>query len=295
MNLEAVRRLRLDPVRHSYEARDSILYALGVGYGDRPCDPAQLQFLYEGPGHKAVPSFCVVLAHPGFWVGRPELGIDCVRLLHGEQACEVVATVPTRGTVRGEYEIVAVEDKGAEKGAVMHVAKRLYDEDGGGLLALVTSAYMLRGDGGQGGFGDPPPPPAPLPDRPPDIVADVPTLPQSALVYRLSGDLNPIHADPAAAAAAGFPRPILHGLCTFGAAARGLIEAACGDAPERLRSMSARFSRPVFPGETIRMEIFADGPRLRFRARVAERDVVVLDRGTALLSAKADDQAARNS
>jgi len=282
MNLEALQALRLAPIRHSYTARDSILYALGLGYGDMPADATQLQFLYENSaGFAAVPSICVVLAHPGFWVSKPELGIDWVKILHGEQGCDLHAPIAPEGVVRGEYDILAVEDKGAGKGAVMHVAKRLYDDDSDRLLATVTSTYMLRGDGGQGGFGVPPAPPAALPEAVPDTVFDVPTLPQSALIYRLSGDFNPIHADPAAAAKAGFSKPILHGLCTFGIATRGLIAACCGHDPTRIGGLSARFSKPVFPGETIRIEVFGQGAQVQFRARAVERDLIVLDRGQA--------------
>src|SRR5690606_29993775 len=118
-------------------------------------------------------------------------------------------------------------------------------------------------------------------EREPDVVVDIPTLPQAALIYRLSGDWNPIHADPATARKAGFDRPILHGLCTMGVACRGLLQACADDQPERLRSMFVRFSRPVFPGETIRVECYREGPEVRFRARAVERDLVVLDRGLA--------------
>jgi acyl dehydratase len=285
MNLDALKRLRLDPIRHAYTAKDAILYALGLGYGDRPSDPAQLQFLFEQGELKAVPSMCVVLAHPGFWVSRPELGINWLKILHGEQGCDIHAVIPPQGVVRGEYEILSVEDKGVEKGAVMHVVKRLYDDATNAPLATVTSTYMLRGDGGQGGFGVAPAPPAPLPERAPDYLVDVPTLAQSALIYRLSGDLNPIHADPAAAAKAGFARPILHGLCTFGIATRGLLQAIADDDPSRIQAVAARFSKPVFPGETIRVEIFGNGGAVHFRARALERDLIVLDRGSARIGA----------
>jgi acyl dehydratase len=292
MNLDALKRLRLDPIRHAYTVRDSILYALGLGYGSRPADPLHLQFLYEQGELKAVPSICVVLAHPGFWVSRPEFGLNWLKILHGEQGCEIHSEIPPQGVVRGEYEILSVEDKGIEKGAVMHVVKRLYDDATGTPVATVTSTYMLRGDGGQGGFGTAPAPPGELPDCAPDYVVDVPTLPQSALIYRLSGDLNPIHADPAAAAKAGFDRPILHGLCTFGIATRGLMETVGGNDPGQIRAVAARFSKPVFPGETIRLEIFGHGGDVRFRARLLERDLIVLDRGSARIGAPMPQAAA---
>lgn len=126
MNLQAIRDHRFPPVEQAYSVRDTILYALGLGYGDQPGDPAQLRHVYE-EGLQAVPSQCVVLAHPGFWARNPAFGIDALRLLHGEQAYDIHAPLPPSGTVRGEYEITAVEDKGEAKGAILHQVKRLYD------------------------------------------------------------------------------------------------------------------------------------------------------------------------
>jgi len=283
MDIKAVESLRLAPIEHRYAAKDSILYALALGFGERPADLQHLQFVYE-KGLKAVPSAVVVLAHPGFWVNRPELKIDWIKILHGEQSFEILRPLPAEGVVRGEYEILAVEDKGAEKGAVMYVLKRLFDGSSGEPLANVTSVYMLRGDGGQGGFGSVPPPPTPIPEGPADISIELRTLPQSALIYRLSGDLNPIHSDPAAAARAGFPQPILHGLCSMGLATRALLQTVCEGDPSRLRSVSVRFSKPVFPGETLRVELFKAGSTLRFRALAVERNAVVLDRGSAVVT-----------
>jgi acyl dehydratase len=285
VNIDALKTFRLPPIEHRYSAKDSILYALGLGFGDRPVDPTHLQFVYEN-GLKAVPSACVFLAHPGFWITAPSLEIDWIKLLHGEQSFDILQPLPSEGHVRGEYEIVAVEDKGVERGAVLHLLKRLFDVNTGTQIAAVTSVYLLRGDGGHGSFGIPPSPPAPIPERAPDIVCDIRTLPQSALIYRLSGDWNPIHADPAAAVRAGFPQPILHGLCSMGIATRALIETVAHGEPEKVRGVSLRFSKPVIPGETVRMEIFRTSDIVRFRARAVERDVVVLDRGSANLTGR---------
>ena len=282
MNLAELKNFRLKPIVHEYDAKDSMLYALGLGYGSDPTDPQQVQFVYE-KGLKAVPSICVVLAHPGFWINTPELEIDWVKVLHGEQAFTLHRPLPAEGKVRGEYGVDAVEDKGP-KGAVMHVTKRLYEEDSNELLAEVTSVYMLRGDGGCGDYGDAPSRPERLPDREPDMQVDIPTLPQSALIYRLSGDRNPIHADPEAARKAGFDRPILHGLCSMGIATRAIIDAVADGDPDRLKSLSLRFSKPVYPGETLRISIFKEGEGYRFSARAIERDLIVLDRGSATLS-----------
>jgi acyl dehydratase len=282
MNLEGVRNFRFEQVSQSYTRRDAMLYALGLGYGSDPLDSSQLNFVYESNLH-AIPSICCVLAHPGFWVKRPELEIDWVRLLHGEQSFEIHDPIPPEGTVQAAYAIAAVADKGTGKGAIVHLVKTLSEGASGRRLATVRSVLFLRGDGGCGSFGSVPAEATPIAEQAPSQTKDIATLPQSALIYRLSGDYNPIHADPDAAARAGFERPILHGLCTLGIATRAVLATVANDTPDRLKSLSARFSRPVFPGETIRTEFFSTGNEVRFRSRVTERDVVVLDRGIAVL------------
>lgn len=281
MHVANVTQFRFQPVVQTYSWKDSILYALGLGYGSDPMSPSELAFAYE-ENLKAVPSFCVVLAHPGFWAKKPEFEIDWVRLLHGEQSFEMHRPLPASGSVRGEYAIEAIDDKGPEKGAVLYQVKRLYDTASDELIATVRSVVFLRGDGGCGSIGTAPPAPAPLPERAPDGVIEIATLAQQALIYRLNGDFNPIHADPKPARQAGFERPILHGLCTMGIATRALLQVFSPDRPERLKSMFVRFSKPVFPGETIVTEYFGGaGSELQFRCRVKERDVIVLDRGRA--------------
>nr|WP_255326051.1 MaoC/PaaZ C-terminal domain-containing protein [Sphingobium sp. 15-1] len=282
--MDILQQFKLDDKSHDYDAKDTILYALGLGYGSDPVNEDQLAFVYE-KGLKAVPSMCNTIAHPGFWIDRPELGIDWVKVLHAEQAFEIHSPIPAEGQMRGEYAVVSVEDKGAEKGAIMKMQKRLFDRDTGTLYATVKQTLFLRGDGGQGGFGDAGPPLAPLPEGEPASVTDIATMPQIALVYRLSGDLNPIHASPSVARKAGFDRPILHGLCTMGLAARAVISAMCGGDPARLRAMNVRFSKPVYPGETIRVEFFPDGDVVRFRCRSVERDLIVIDRAVANITA----------
>jgi acyl dehydratase len=281
LNLEAVRNLRFEAVTHSYTRRDSMLYALGLGYGSNPTDPAQLAYVYED-NLRTIPSMCCVLAHPGMWVKNPALGIDWLKILHGEQSFEIHNPIPPEGIVVGTCEIVAVEDKGTGRGAILDQVKKLHDKASGQLLATVRSVLFLRGDGGCGGFGEVPEPAPPLPERAPSSIREIATLPQSALIYRLSGDYNPIHADPEAAAKAGFEAPILHGLCTLGLRPARYCQPS--DTPERLKSLSVRFSRPVFPGETIRTEFFGSGSEARFRSRAVERDVIVLDRGSVVFA-----------
>lgn len=280
MHLDTIRNHVFEPVLHSYTWRDTILYALGLGYGSDPLDPSQLRFVYE-EGLKVVPSLVNVLAHPGFWAKDPKFGIDWVKILHGEQEFELFKPLPVAGTVRGEYSIEAVEDMGADRGARLYQLKHLYDAQTNEKLSTVRTVLFMRGDGGHGGFGTPPATAEALPDGVPDKIVEIPTLPQQALIYRLSGDHNPIHADPTPARKAGFEAPILHGLCSLGIATRAIMQACTGGEPDTLRSLSLRFSKPVFPGETLIVEIYENGREIRFRCRVKERDQIVLDRGRA--------------
>jgi acyl dehydratase len=279
MNLDALIHRKFPPITQQYEAKDTILYALGVGVGADPADPVQLPYVYE-KYLRILPSQSSVLVFPGMWLDEPALGINFLKVVYGEQGVIFERPLKPRATIRGEYEVLGVEDKGPEKGAVVYFEKRILDDADGGLICRVHSTYFLRADGGCGSWGQPLPALAVLPERAPDKVIEIATIPRQALIYRLNGDYNPIHADPAAAAAAGFERPILHGLCSFGIACFGLVRELCDNDPDRLVELFTRFSKPVFPGETIRLELFQEDNRWRFRARVVERNEIVLDRGT---------------
>lgn len=285
LDYEKVMAWRSPDVRHEYGAKDSILYALGLGLGTDPLDPAQLRFTYED-GLVAMPTMAAVLASPGFWVrDRPEFGIDYTKVVHGEQGVTLHSPLPAEGVVIGRSRVVGIADKGEAKGAVMQVHKDLVDEASGRLLASTLQTVFLRGDGGfsRGTGGDAPV--APLvatPATPPSVTIDLPTRPDAALLYRLSGDINPLHADPAFAKRAGFPRPILHGLATFGMAGWGVLKLFAEGEPARMKSLQARMSSPVFPGETMRVQGWALGDgEVAFSVRVVERDVVVLSHGRA--------------
>ena len=277
-------------IEQRYTEKDSMLYALGVGYGCDPTDERQLAFVYE-KGLRAAPTMAVVLAYPGFWVKEPDSGIDWVRVLHGEQSIVLHRPIPPAGTAIGRTRIKALIDKGKDKGALLVQERKVYDASGE-LLATIDSLSFCRGDGGfseapgNGPKGGDPAPSAPLPtpEGAPEIVCDLPTAPQAALIYRLSGDFNPLHADPAVAHAANFERPILHGLATYGVAGHAILRSCCDYDPARLKSLSVRFSAPVYPGETLRTEMWRDGAAVRFRARALERDVVVLSHGRAELA-----------
>ena len=288
INRDALLARPFPDVRQTYTTRDTILYALGLGLGQDPMDPDQLRYTYEGAqgsdkggGLQTLPTMGVVLGFPGFWLSDPTIGADWKRLLHGEQSIEILRPIPPAGTVIGRTRVTDVIDKGPGKGALVFSTRDITDADTGDLLARTTITTFLRGDGGFGGPNHPAPAPHPIPDRTPDQTVTWPTLPQAALIYRLSGDPNPLHADPEIARAAGFDRPVLHGLATFGIAGYALTRAA--GAPERIASIQARFTAPVFPGETIETDLWHDGTTISFRARIPARGVTALNNGRATL------------
>jgi acyl dehydratase len=266
-------------VRQRLRWQDGALYALSLGAGQDPMDAGELRFVTEGPGMRALPTMAVVLGYPGFWLRDPRTGVDAVRLVHGEQSVEIHAPLPVEGEVIGRSRVTGLVDRGEGKGALLYSERVILDAATGAKLATLGQTTFLRGDGGFGGPGGPVRRPAPEPEGAPDLVVDLPTRPEAALLYRLNGDHNPLHSDPLVAAKAGFPRPILHGLATFGVVGRALLKAVCGNDPERFGAMECRFSAPVFPGETIRTEIWPQGNGAAFRARVTERDVVVVGNG----------------
>ena len=281
MNLDKVLNYQLKPVEHSISDKDCMLYSLGIGLGENPVDQAQLQFVYEDD-LKVFPSQSVVIAHPGPWVTDPELEINWLKLLHGEQTITQHQPLQAGKTYVGNYRVLGVVDKGADKGSILYQEKTLTDKESGDLVSTVTSSYFMRGDGGCGSSGYEPEAPQPVPEREPDQVVEIATAANAALIYRLSGDRNPIHADPVKAGKAGFDKPILHGLCTFGVATRAILQACCHNQPERLEFVGLRFSKPVYPGETVAVNIWHEADsNIRFSATVKERGVRVLDQGTA--------------
>lgn len=268
------------PVEQLLGPRDAILYALGVGFGQDPGDRDQLRFVYED-GLKTVPTMAVVLGSVGFWLKEPQYGIDWQQVLHGEQGVELFGEVPHTGTAVGETTITDVLDKGPGKGAFIYWRTRLTHKETGRHFATLTSTAICRGNGGFGGNPGTRQPAAAFPERAPDTWWDFRTIRQVALIYRLSGDYNPLHADRDVADAAGFPEPILHGLCAFGIAGHALLRECCGYDTTRFRGMKVRFSSPVYPGELLRTEIWNEGGDVFFRCLVPERGVVAIDRGVA--------------
>jgi acyl dehydratase len=279
---EKILNWKFPEVEHTYTEKDTMLYALGLGCGSDPAEAGDLKYVYER-GLVALPTMAVVLAYPGNWLESKESTADYSKVLHGEQYLTVHRPIPPAGSVVGMSRVTELLDKGKDKGAILFAERQIIDKASGQPIATMTSAAMLRGDGGFGGKPGPQPQPHVVPDGTPPLCLDIKMAANSALIYRLSGDRNPLHADPAAAAKGGFKTPILHGLCTYGVAGRAIIRACCEDDPSRLRGLKVRFSAPVFPGETIRTEMWPDGHQVSFRARVVERNVVVLNNGLATL------------
>ncbi|HEX5506922.1 MAG TPA: MaoC/PaaZ C-terminal domain-containing protein [Pseudolabrys sp.] len=272
--------LKIPEVEHAYGPKDCILYALGLGLGHDPLNEDELAFVYE-KNLKALPTFALVQGYTPYWLRHPETGVDWTKVVHGEQSFVLHKPVATQGAVIGRTRIVEVVDKGERKGALVYSERLVIDKASGETLATLKQTTFCRADGGFGGPNRETPQPHVLPERSPDVACDLSTRPEMALIYRLSGDINPLHVEPNYARKAGFPRPILHGLATFGVAGHALLKAVCGYDPARLKAMAGRFSAPVFPGETIRTEMWREGSVISFRARVVERDVIAINNGRA--------------
>lgn len=269
--------------RHRIEKRDVMLYALAVGVGVPTIDPRQLPFVYE-KGLKALPMMANVMGYRGFWLKEPRTGVDWRKVLHVQHSISVHQPLPAEGEIVSRQHVSALVDKGADKGAFIVTKREIWNADATVLLAEVEQTNMLRGDGGFGRSVGTLAMLDTVPQRPADHIIDLPILEQAALLYRLCGDYNPLHADPVVAAQAGFDRPILHGLCTFALVGRAILESCAGFNPTRFRSFEGRFSAPVFPGETLRVELWLIGGIVFARARSLERDIIVFDRGRATIA-----------
>jgi acyl dehydratase len=280
LNPEKLLALKIPDVEHTYGPKDCMLYALGLGFGQDPLNADELAFVYE-KNLKVLPTFAVMQGYTAYWLRRPEIGVTWEKVVHGEQGLKLHAPVAPQGTVIGRTRILDVVDKGEGKGALIYSQREISNKTSGRLLATLTQTTFCRGDGGFGGPKRETAPPHALPGRAPDGAIDFATRPEMALVYRLSGDTNALHVDPDFAKTAGFPRPVLHGLATFGIAGHALLKAVCGYDPARLTTMAGRFSAPVYPGETIRTEFWREDGVVSFRVRAKERDVIAIDHGRA--------------
>lgn len=274
---------RIEGRAFSYEDTQILLYNLSIGMGRDPLDEAEMPFVFEQPALRAVPTAATVL---GMSAGGKLLGgvpIDWNKVLHGEQRLTMHRPLPPAAALIGDSFVAEVTDKGAAKGATITIRSEVRLASGEPLYDT-ENVMFARGNGGFGGPSKSAAIPHELPARAPDIVHITQTRTDQALLYRLNGDRNPLHAQAAFAARAGFPKPILHGMCSYGIACRAVLAAAAQYDPARLRQFDVRFTSPVFPGETIHTDIWVDGEVVSFRSRVPAREITSLNNGRCLLS-----------
>ena len=263
-----------EPAERSWTETDVLLYALAVGAGQQ--DPlAELEFTTEnsiGVRTQVLPTFGNMIAGGG---GRRSLGdFDPAALVHAEQAFTLHRPLPAAGTARSVSRVTGIYDKGSA--ALVVTESAAVDAGTGEPLVTTRGSVFIRGEGGFGGDRGPAQDWA-MPSGAPDEQVTYRTRPDQALLYRLTGDRNPLHSDPKFAARGGFPQPILHGMCTYGYTGRALLHAVCGSEPSRFASMEGRFTRPVLPGDELTISIWADGGTAYFRT--TSNGVPVLDRG----------------
>ena len=265
----------------TYTDRETMLYALGVGFGRDPMNEAELPFVYEN-GLKTVPTLATVIAWGQRTIGQS--GINYLMVVHGEQRLTVHKPLPASATIVADERVSGAVDKGAGKGALIFTEKVIRLKGTNEKLCTLGGTIFARGDGGFGGPSTGAIEPHPIPERKADVVHEADTRADQALLYRLSGDRNPLHSDPKIATMAGFPRPLLHGLCSYGTACRSVLATVCKYDHTLIAGFDVRFSSPVFPGETIVTEMWKDGKVVSFRSKVKERDVVVINNGKCTLT-----------
>ena len=279
---------KTEPRTFKYGDKDVMLYALGVGLGADPMNETELAFVYE-KSLKVIPTAATVLAAGAPRAaatsdkrGHRQSQINFLMVVHGEQKVELHKPLPASGTFTTQSRTIGAFDKGEGKGAVI-INETVWTDEAGEKVATLTGSTFARGDGGFGGPSEGAPEPHAVPTRKPDVSADFTTRPDQALLYRLNGDRNPLHSDPDVAKRAGFDRPILHGLCTYGITCRAVLQEITGFDPDQIKSHQARFSAPVFPGDVITVDLWRDGKDISFEARVKDRGVTVIKNGLCVL------------
>ena len=266
----------IEPFTSSWDADDVILYHLGIGAGlNKPTEPAELAYTYE-QRLNVLPTFAVVPAFPvlvNAIMGQiPGLAVNIARVLHGEQDLEIHRPLPANATARHRARISSLYDKGKAAVITLEVTSGPADQDP---WCVNRFTIFARGEGGFG--GDPAPPPSnEAPDREPDLVVESPTMSHQALIYRLSGDKNPLHADPDFAKLGGFDTPILHGLCTYGVVCKAVVDNLLDGDTTAVGRYAVRFAGVVFPGETIVTSMWRESDRILLSATTKERGEPVL-------------------
>ena len=258
INYDEIMSMTSENVEISYSDKDSILYSLGVGLGNDPMNMAELKYVYEN-SQVALPSMAT-----NFQYHSPLLlkaNINFILVVHGEQKLSFTNPLPVSGDFISNAKVIGCYDKGAGKGAVIDVETTIKLKKDSTEICKLVSTTFARGDGG---FGGPESPKSEIfrPEGDPDFVHEIKTKPDQALIFRLSGDFNPLHSDPNFAKTAGFEKPILHGMCTYGIACRSLVESVCEGDTKRLKKFDCRFSSPVYPGETIVTEMWKNGSKV---------------------------------
>ncbi len=266
----------------SFSDRDSLLYAVAIGMGRDPLDAKELEYVCETVGNRVVPTAATVLsrARRAAGGGAPSLmsKMNFALMLHGEQRLQIHQPIPPAAETLVSNRTTGVYDKGEGKGALVTSETAVKLSDGSPLFTL-GSTLFYRGDGGFGGSSEGAPVPHPIPDREPDAVCEMPGRADQAMVYALCGDRNPLHRDPDFAKKAGFPAPILHGLCSYGIACHAVLKTMLDYDQTRMTGFDVRFSSPVFPGETQVVEMWQDVNVISFRTRIKERDVISINNG----------------
>ena len=282
LNYDHLMGLKREGDRFKYTDRETMLYALGVGMGADPLDRNELPFVFELPALKTVPSMATVLTRVPL---LKDCGYDYTKVVHGEQHLTLHRPLPPEGELIADSRVTAAYDKGAGKGAVIYTEAVVRSAGDGRPMFTLVSSTFARGDGGFGGPAGPGPQPHAIPERKPDATVTLPTRKDQALLYRLSGDRNPLHADPDLAKRVGFPAPILHGLCTYGTACRAILQSVAAYDHTRIAGFNVRFSSPVYPGESIATDMWIDGKVVSFRCLIPGRnDVVVINNGKCTLA-----------
>ena len=275
INYDEIMNLTSENVEISYSDKDSILYSLGIGLGNDPMNLNELKYVYEN-SQSVLPSMAT-----NFQYHSPLLlktNINFIMVVHGEQRLSITNALPVSGDFIANAKVIGCYDKGPARGAIIEVETSVKNKKNNEEICKLVSTTFARGDGG---FGGPESPKKEIfiPDGEPDYVSEVSTKPDQALIFRLSGDYNPLHSDPNFAKAAGFEKPILHGMCTYGIACRSLVDEICENDPSKLKRFDCRFSSPVYPGETIITEMWKKDKMIYFNSKVKERDKLVLKNG----------------
>jgi acyl dehydratase len=282
LNYEELMASSIDDLHFNYSDTETMLYAQSIGFGNDPLNRKELPYVFEqGLPLRSVPTMASVLVPDMF---PPDLGWNFTQVLHAEQRLQLHRPLPAAADLLVNKRIVDIFDRGPRRGAMIlfEVDGRLAKDDTAVFSLGMT--VIARGDGGFGGASGSAPAPHRAPRREPDLSCESVTKIDQALLFRLNGDRNPLHADPNIATAAGFPVPILHGLCTYGIACRAILQTICDYDDTLIRSFDARFSAPVIPGDTIRTDMWQDGNTVSFRCTAVERELVVMRNGKCTLA-----------